>query len=139
MTRIRLGPDLRAQIESQARVALPRECCGLIEGVRSGNTVSAVALHATRNIASDTDRFEIDPEAHFSILRAARGRGAEIIGCYHSHPNGEAVPSARDRECVGEEGFVWLIVAPTERSNIELGAFVVSAGILVPIAIANEA
>jgi proteasome lid subunit RPN8/RPN11 len=133
MMRLRLGPDLREQIESQARAALPRECCGLIEGIRSGDTVFAEALHATRNIASDMDRFEIDPGAHFSILRAARERGTEIVGCYHSHPNGAATPSAQDHENPGEEGFIWLILATSEHPDSAIAAFVVSAGALAPI------
>jgi proteasome lid subunit RPN8/RPN11 len=99
--------------------------------------VSATALHATHNIASDADRFEIDPGEQFSILRAARGRGTEIVGCYHSHPNGSSTPSARDRENVGEEGFVWLIVALLG-ADTELGAFVVSAGTLLPIACVHD-
>src|ERR1051326_8981689 len=74
MKHFRIGPDLREQIRKQACVALPRECCGLIEGIRMGDTVSATTLHPTRNTASETDRFEIDPAAHISILRAA---GAE--------------------------------------------------------------
>lgn len=134
MKHFRIGPDLQEQIRKQACVALPRECCGLIEGIRRGDTVSATTLHPTRNTASEADRFEIDPAAHISILRAARARGAEIVGCYHSHPNGNAMPSARDLENVGEEGFVWLILALAGRPEGELAAFVVSAGGLVPIA-----
>jgi hypothetical protein len=44
------------------------------------------------------------------------------------------MPSARDLENVGEEGFVWLILALAGRPEGELAAFVVSAGGLVPIA-----
>lgn len=133
MKRIRLGPNLRQQIQRQARAALPRECCGLIEGAWEGATVSATQLHPTRNTASETDRFEIDPETHLSILRAARAKNTEIVGCYHSHPNGRAIPSARDLSNVGEEGFIWLIFDLTERSDGKLSAFIVSAGKLVPI------
>jgi proteasome lid subunit RPN8/RPN11 len=138
MTHIRLAPDHREQIHKQARDALPRECCGLIEGVRHGETIVATVLHSTRNIASGTERFEIDPEAHFAILRSARANGTEVVGCYHSHPNGRAVPSAWDLANVGEEGFVWLIHALKEPREGEFAAFVVSAGKLVPIAYENE-
>jgi proteasome lid subunit RPN8/RPN11 len=135
---LRLSPSLREQIHNEARAALPRECCGLVEGVRSGENVLATKLHPTRNIAEETDQFEIDPEAHFSILRSARARGAEIVGCYHSHPSGRAVPSAWDLANVGEEGFVWLIHALEEPREGEFAAFVVSAGKLVPITYENE-
>jgi len=134
MKLIRLGANLRQQIQHQARAALPRECCGLIEGGWEGETVSATLLHPTRNTASEADQFEIDPETHFSVLRAARARNTDIVGCYHSHPNGGAMPSARDLANVGEEGFVWLIFDLTQRSDGKLSAFIVSGGKLVPIA-----
>jgi proteasome lid subunit RPN8/RPN11 len=138
MKRFRLDPDLQEQIRRQACAALPRECCGLIEGVRKGETLLATALHPTPNVAREMERFEIDPKAHSAIVRAARTRGAAIVGCYHSHPDGRAMPSLLDLANVGEEGFVWLILALHAGSVGELAAFVVSIGKLVPIACGNE-
>src|SRR5882672_8442112 len=102
---------LATQISNEARVAFPRECCGLIEGVSEGNRVRAVALHPTVNRATRDDRFEIDPAAQIRLMRELRGSGREVVGCYHSHPNGRAAPSAHDLENASEDGFVWLIVA----------------------------
>ena len=110
MMRLVLAPRLRAQIAEAARAAFPRECCGLLEGVREGDTICVRAIHATRNIAEPNNRFEIDPAEHFALLRQARGAGRAIVGCYHSHPDGESEPSAHDRETSGETGFVWLVV-----------------------------
>jgi proteasome lid subunit RPN8/RPN11 len=134
MNRLRLPRNLREQIHAEARAALPRECCGLIEGVRHGESIVATVIHPTRNISDETDRFEIDPAEQFAILRSARANGTEIVGCYHSHPNGQTTPSACDFINVGEDGFVWLILALSERAHVELGAFIVSTGKLVPIA-----
>jgi proteasome lid subunit RPN8/RPN11 len=104
-SRLLLADDLREQIAREARAAFPRECCGLIEG----DALRVAALHPARNISEDADRFEIDPADHFRALRMARANGRAIIGCYHSHPNGRAEPSARDGD--GEDGFLWLIAA----------------------------
>ena len=105
-------PDaLRAQILAEARAARPRECCGLVLGRRVGADAAAATLHPARNLASAADRFELAPEDHFSAQRAARGQGLAVIGCYHSHPDGAARPSAADRAGAGEEGLVWLIAA----------------------------
>jgi proteasome lid subunit RPN8/RPN11 len=106
-----LAEDLRARIAHEASEAFPRECCGLIEGRRDGTHAIATALHATRNIAADNDRFEIDPAQHIALLRKLRGTDRAIIGCYHSHPNGRAEPSAHDRAAASETGFIWLIQA----------------------------
>ena len=106
-----LPAELRAQFAAEARAAFPHECCGLIEGVRVGGSVRALALRPTANFSEDPDSFEIDPTAHLRLMRELRGSGREIVGCYHSHPCGAPLPSGRDRERDGSEGFVWLIGA----------------------------
>lgn len=122
-------PDaLKAQIENEARAAFPRECCGLIEGRWKGKQAQALTLHPAANIAVAADRFEIAPEAHFAALKAARAAGHAVIGCYHSHPNGVAEPSARDVAGGGEENFIWLITALAQlQAPVTLAAFVYSA------------
>lgn len=115
-------------IRDAALAAAPRECCGLIEGVREGGMVRATAIHPARNLAGGgvRDRFVIDPEVQFRLLRALRGTGREIVGCYHSHPEGAAVPSAADLEGAGEDGFIWLI-AGLRDAKVDLAAFVYRA------------
>lgn len=109
-----LPAALRAQLKREAKDAFPRECCGLIEGMREPLTPSlskGIALHPAANVACEPDRFEIDPAAHFALLRRLRGTGRELIGCYHSHPNGRADPSPRDKEGAAEADFLWLIAS----------------------------
>jgi len=122
-----IADRLSARVLAEARRLLPRECCGLVEGIRSFDVVQAVAVHPTRNVAQAPDRFEIDPAEHIRCLRAARERGREIVGCYHSHPNGLLEPSPFDRETAGDEEFLWLIAA-VSAETAELGAFVFEAG-----------
>ena len=62
-------------------------------------------------LPSGLDRFEIDPKDHIAAGKRARERGQRIIGCYHSHPNGVAEPSAQDLSRAGEKDFLWLIAA----------------------------
>ncbi len=136
MTRLVLDGPQGAQIVREARDAFPRECCGLIEGVSDGDLIRATALHATRNIAGETDRFEIDPVDHVRLLRTARAVGHQIVGCYHSHPNGRRDPSERDRHNAAEDGFVWLIASlSTPHAPVSLHAFMVANGEFQPIAL----
>jgi proteasome lid subunit RPN8/RPN11 len=120
---IELPAALAGQIRHQAAHANPRECCGLIEGAREGGLFRITALHPARNLAEDADRFDIDPRDHLAAAMAARANGRAIIGCYHSHPAGQAEPSARDLAGAGEENFLWLIAA-----GEELAAFVYLCG-----------
>jgi len=121
--RVALPDALRAQILREAKGVHPHECCGLVEGVREPGNFHITALHPARNLAGVPDRFEIGPQDQFAAYRAARARGHAIVGCYHSHPNGRAAPSAADQAGAGEEDFLWLIA-----SGESLSAFVYSRG-----------
>jgi len=137
ISRFVLPPALKSLIAGEARHAFPRECCGLIEGHREFETVIATEVHRTRNVAHQKDRFEIDPRDQFRALHAARERGYEIIGCYHSHPGGKPEPSAFDIESAGETGFVWVIAA-VQADTVSFGAFVVGDSAFEPIALVDK-
>lgn len=78
--------------------------------MRTVNGWRAIAAHETKNLAANgASEFLIDPETQFRLLRGLRGTGRELIGCYHSHPNGHAKPSATDGAAAHEDGFLWLI------------------------------
>ncbi len=68
-------------------------------------------------------------------MKTARANGRILIGCYHSHPNGEPEPSASDLAGAGEEDFFWLIAALREGDGpLTLAAFVyVAAGYFLPV------
>ena len=131
--RVILSEAQRAQIEREARAALPNESCGLIEGTLDGNGLRVTQLHPTRNIATREDRFEIDPQEQFALIRRLRGSETGIVGCYHSHPNGKADASAHDHAGGGEKGYVWLILALSGEAT-SLAAFACEGDRLRPIA-----
>ena len=122
---LRISKKLIGDILAAAARAYPNECCGLIEGVRDGNGWRALALHEAKNLAEDPSaHFLDDPQTHFGLLRALRGTAREIIGCYHSHPDGAPVPSDTDRASASEDGFLWLIAGRGD----EIAAFVYREG-----------
>jgi len=107
-----LPASLRAQLLTEARAAFPAECCGLLEGVRDGDDAKVTAIHPSPNLSPEPKTaFELDPAVHFALLRALQGTRRAVVGCYHSHPTGKAVPSQRDRANGCETGFVWIIIA----------------------------
>ncbi|WP_341209127.1 M67 family metallopeptidase [uncultured Sphingomonas sp.] len=84
------------------------EICGLLLG--AGDDITR--LVPCRNVAVDPSvRFEIDPGALIAAHRAARNGGERVIGHYHSHPSGVAMPSPRDAADAAPDGSIWLIVA----------------------------
>jgi proteasome lid subunit RPN8/RPN11 len=121
-----LPVSLQDQIAREAKAAYPRECCGLIEGAAEGDGFHAVALHPARNLAAAPDRFELDPADHIAALKAARAGGHQLIGCYHSHPDGQATPSQADQGGAAQADFLWLIAA-TDGAQCRLAGFVYRA------------
>lgn len=112
---IRIPAAAWQAIAAAARAAYPEECCGLLVGVNADEdgAVRVTGVVATENVASPSrrDRFEIDPQRQFALLRALRGTREAIIGHYHSHPDAAAVPSAVDRQRILDPGLIWVIVA----------------------------
>jgi proteasome lid subunit RPN8/RPN11 len=121
--RLYLPATLLAQIEDEARAASPRECCGLLVGQQCGDRVDVFLAHPAANVAERDDRFEIDPETQFALLRALRGTERAIVGCYHSHPDGKAEPSQTDADSAAEMDFLWLIVGMTQAATTGVNAF----------------
>jgi proteasome lid subunit RPN8/RPN11 len=97
-------------VVAHARTEAPRECCGLLVGKAPAITEAVAA----RNIAAVQTRFRVDPQDHISTLRAARRRGLEILGFYHSHPQTAAVPSETDRAEASYPDHLYLIVSLAE-------------------------
>jgi proteasome lid subunit RPN8/RPN11 len=133
MTALVLPAEIQAEIVRQALAALPRECCGLLEGLRDGGGFAVTALRAVPNLATQADRFELDPAAHLRVLREARLGGRTIIGCYHSHPGGDTAPSPRDLAGAGETDFLWLIAAPGTGHTVALAAYVFDGQGFLPL------
>jgi proteasome lid subunit RPN8/RPN11 len=108
-------------IQRHAEAAYPEECCGLLLGItqrQGGDTETDEAddhivleVLPTQNAwsesllvqdseqASTTEarRYAIDATTIVKTQRYARGKGWDIIGIYHSHPDHLAVPSEWDR------------------------------------------
>lgn len=93
----------------------PLECCGLLLGC-DGEVVSAIA--ASNELASPT-RYRIRPADHFAAVRLARGRGLEVLGAYHSHPDAAAVPS-RTNLADAQPDFLYVIIGADAGAGLEL-------------------
>lgn len=108
---IEVTSDVIATLLDEAERAVPRECCGLLLG--RGERI--VEVRPADNVADEPERrFEIDPVVLLAAHKAARTGGPELVGYYHSHPDGHPLPSATDCEHASGDGRVWAIVAGGE-------------------------
>lgn len=96
-------------MHASAAAAHPNEACGLLLG--QGTHITEAREAANIHPAPAT-HFEIDPQALIDAHRAARCESApQVVGYFHSHPEGPAAPSATDRAMAAGDGRVWAIIA----------------------------
>lgn len=84
-------------LEDQAIIAFPEECCGALSG--TGEDPRAIlGSHQLENALGDerTHRYLITSEEYRRTEQVFTAEGREIVGFYHSHPNGTPAPTPED-------------------------------------------
>lgn len=105
---VELSSDVLDGLKTEAIEAYPRECCGILLG--TGQAITSI--RSAKNVhPRPENHFEIDPQALIDAHRAARRGGPQVLGFFHSHPNGLARPSATDEAMSTGQGLVWAIIA----------------------------
>ncbi|MBP1987340.1 desampylase [Halolamina salifodinae] len=95
------------------------EICGILAGERGGDDPGGEsrveAVHRATNVADNPEtRYVIDPEEQLRIIEAIEDGGREVVGFYHSHPEGPPVPSETDAERAAWPGYSYAICVPGE-------------------------
>jgi proteasome lid subunit RPN8/RPN11 len=95
---LRLSPSLVDEIRREGERAYPAECCGVLAG-RPGEVKEVLKLvPVTNRRTDDPHRYLIAPDDLRRIEVELRSSGLEVLGCYHSHPDHPAEPSAFDAD-----------------------------------------
>ncbi|MCC9622662.1 M67 family metallopeptidase [Thalassospira sp. MA62] len=107
---IHLPRPLHDQVCTACLQTWPHEACGLLIAAKSApDTIIDIVI--ADNVANDpASAFEIDPNCLIEAHLTARARQQEIVGCFHSHPDGSVRPSMTDRDQATQHGFLWMIV-----------------------------
>ena len=97
---IRIDPVPWKAMLAHATETYPNECCGAMLGVTDGDQKTVrEALRLDNAFAGAQDaRYELRPEDLLAADSAARARGMDLIGIYHSHPDCDAYFSKTDLE-----------------------------------------
>jgi proteasome lid subunit RPN8/RPN11 len=83
---------------AHAESTYPNECCGAMLG-RSGGSGKLVteAVPLQNSFSGEQgERYELRPEDLLNADKAARDRGLDLIGIFHSHPDCDAYFSETD-------------------------------------------
>lgn len=107
-----------------AHEARPNEACGLISG-RQGQAQQVVPIH---NVAPQPQiQYQLDPAEQIRAMSAFQQAGLELTAIYHSHPNGEPIPSQTDIREANYPDSIYLIIGFT-RGETRLAAWHIHGG-----------
>ena len=95
---LRLPRAVWHELRAHGEETYPHECCGALLGKPAQESWRIEAVVRATNAHIDVARYEIAPAELVRIVHEARGRGLEIAGFYHSHPDHPAQWSATDLE-----------------------------------------
>jgi proteasome lid subunit RPN8/RPN11 len=92
--------EIRRQDWEQMRLDVarraPEEACGLLAGKRLGDHSRARLLFITTNLLHSARRYRIEPTEQLAAFKQMDTLDLELVGIYHSHPDGPEAPSPTD-------------------------------------------
>ena len=118
------------EIVAHAREDAPDECCGLLVGM-ADQVDEAVR---TPSVERSPNRYQVDPAAHFALIKRLRGSDRTIVGAYHSHPRSVAEPSLSDIGEAYDPEFLYVIVS-LARADPEVRAWRIREGLATEVPI----
>lgn len=96
-----------AAMHDAVRRAYPDEACGFLLGL--DRRVSGVRI--ARNVADHPRRaYVAHPEDVLAAFEEARAKDVNVLGVFHSHPDGKAELSATDL-AIGQAGWIYVVIA----------------------------
>ncbi len=95
---IRIETEPWTHMVAHARSTYPNECCGAMLGRSDGVEKTVTEAMALENVfeGAQAARYELRPQDLAAADKAARERGMDLIGIYHSHPDCDAYFSTTD-------------------------------------------
>lgn len=108
-----LTPELLERIHEHGEDQYPEEGAGFILGRVDGDHRLPVDVLPVGNTFAEEERsrrYMIAPQAMMNAEREAEGRGLDLIGVFHSHPDHPARPSEYDRR-MALPWFIYVITS----------------------------
>ena len=122
---LRLSASLVDEIRRAGERAYPAECCGVLAGYPGEVKEVLKLVPVTNRRTDDPHRYLIAPDDLRRIEAELRASGLEVLGCYHSHPDHPAAPSAFDTD----QAWPWysyIIVRVDRAAAAELTSWVLA-------------
>ncbi len=125
---LRMTRAVYEAIRAHGEETYPHECCGALLGRFSseGWTVEDAVRAGNTRTDSAHNRYNIAPVELVKIEREARGRGLDIAGFYHSHPDHPAQWSPTDFAEAHWIGCAYLITSVNQGQATVTNSFLLA-------------
>ncbi|MCA1062461.1 M67 family metallopeptidase [Rossellomorea sp. AcN35-11] len=105
--KVYISNKLRHLLVGECKKELPNEACGFI----SGHKKVCKNVWPAKNTNPSPYTFAIDIDDQNRIMRELKKNKEELVGVYHSHPYGKAVPSTDDIMYAPSQHVYYFIIA----------------------------
>lgn len=131
-----LSREQAREIVRHATSDAPREACGIIGGV---DDRARIVVPAPNTASDPRTTYHLDDATLARTIMQFRSQGLSLIGFYHSHPNGSALPSKTDIRLAAYPDTAYLIVG-LGADEPELAAWRIQSGEVqrLPLHIGDE-
>jgi proteasome lid subunit RPN8/RPN11 len=119
---LRLKTEFFQMLMGHAQELFPYECCGVLVGrVEADEKIVSEVCKTTNVVAGEReDWFNIEPKELMTIFQRVAEEEKDILGFYHSHPNGSPNPSRSDLEHVSWSFYSYVIVGLDNKGEGEV-------------------
>ena len=131
MRELQIPNNIFEQMLRQAKAQAPIEACGIL----AGKDGAIEKLYKMTNANKSSDRFMMEPEEQFKVVKDIRAAGLDMLAIYHSHPQTPARLSAEDVRLALTPGVVYLILSLQQCDEPILKGFVVEDNKAVEVSI----
>ena len=122
---IQIPHSIYQMMLAHLQVTYPQEGCGLLGGhIEQGSKVAHVThLYVIENHLYSPTAYEMAPTQQLQAMLDLEAQGSDTIAAYHSHPQGQSVPSETDIAQAYYPELVHLIVSLQQRDQPIVRAF----------------
>lgn len=132
---LQLPADLARGIMDRALATPDVEICGLLGG-RAGRVLSD---YPVVNAAGEPALgYLMEPRGQLDAFKQMRGRGEDLLGIYHSHPDTGAELSATDRALAAYPGVHYLVVSVLDRRKPVVKGYFFDGRDFLPAALTQD-
>lgn len=125
-----LTRDQARQMVDHAQSAYPQEACGMIGGVDN----QALTIVPLDNISPLPEQhYHMDDAGLTRTLFDLQNRGWSLIGFYHSHPQGDPIPSTTDIQQATYPNTPYVIIGLRQRHDPSIAAWEMTYGTVTPV------